>query len=119
LNPQTDQITWARDVKILEIRSMNLNKSLKGSHSPKEAKSDPELVLEQDRQSEINSDPELVPERDRQSEINLNRSLREMETHEENPLIKGIPRKFLDELIEAAAYITVSDSITYSEAINS
>ena len=42
-----------------------------------------------------------------------------METHEENPLIKGIPRKFLDELIEAAAYIAVSDPITYSEAINS
>jgi hypothetical protein len=42
-----------------------------------------------------------------------------METHEENSLIKGISRKFLDELIEAAAYITVSDLITYSEAINS
>jgi hypothetical protein len=41
-----------------------------------------------------------------------------METHEENSLIKGIPRKFLDELIEAVTYIAVSDSITYSEAIN-
>jgi hypothetical protein len=119
LNPQIGQITWARDVKIIEIRPINLNKSLKGSHSPQEANSDPELVLEQDRQSKINSDPELVPEQDRQSEINLNRSLREMETHEKNFFIKSIPRKFLDELIEAAAYITVSDFITYSEAINS
>jgi hypothetical protein len=42
-----------------------------------------------------------------------------METHEKNSLIKDIPRKFLDKLIEAAAYITVSDFITYSEAINS
>jgi hypothetical protein len=42
-----------------------------------------------------------------------------METHEENPFIKGIPRKFLDKLIEAIAYIAVSDPITYSEAINS
>jgi hypothetical protein len=42
-----------------------------------------------------------------------------METHEENPLIKGIPRKFLNELIEAAAYIAILDPITYSEAINS
>jgi hypothetical protein len=41
-----------------------------------------------------------------------------METHEENPLIKSIPRKFLNELIEAAAYIAVSNPITYSEAIN-
>jgi hypothetical protein len=42
-----------------------------------------------------------------------------METHEKNSLIKDIPRKFLDKLIEAAAYITVSDPITYSEAIYS
>jgi hypothetical protein len=42
-----------------------------------------------------------------------------METHEKNLFIKSIPRKFLDELIEAAAYITMSDFITYSEAINS
>jgi hypothetical protein len=42
-----------------------------------------------------------------------------MKTHEKNSLIKGIPRKFLDKLIEAAAYIAVSDSITYTEAINS
>jgi hypothetical protein len=41
-----------------------------------------------------------------------------METHEENPLIKGIPRKFLDKLIKAAAYIAVLDPITYSEVIN-
>jgi hypothetical protein len=41
-----------------------------------------------------------------------------METLKENPLIKGIPRKFLDELIKAAAYIAVSDLITYSETIN-
>jgi hypothetical protein len=34
LNPQTDQITWARDVKIIEIRPLNLNKSLKGLHNP-------------------------------------------------------------------------------------
>jgi hypothetical protein len=42
-----------------------------------------------------------------------------METHEENPFIKSIPRKFLDELIKAVAYIAMSDPITYSEAINS
>jgi hypothetical protein len=41
-----------------------------------------------------------------------------METHEKNSLIKSISQKFLDKLIEAAAYITVSDLITYSEAIN-
>jgi hypothetical protein len=41
-----------------------------------------------------------------------------METHEKNFLIKDIPRKFLNKLIEAAAYITISDLITYSEAIN-
>jgi hypothetical protein len=42
-----------------------------------------------------------------------------METHEKNSLIKGIPRKFLNKLIKAAAYITVLDLITYSEVINS
>jgi hypothetical protein len=42
-----------------------------------------------------------------------------METQKKNFLIKSISRKFLNELIEAAAYITVSDLITYSEAINS
>jgi hypothetical protein len=41
---------------------MDLNKSLKGSHSPQEANSDPELVLEEDKQSKTNSDPELVLE---------------------------------------------------------
>jgi hypothetical protein len=82
---------------------MNLNKSLKGSHSPQKVNSDPELVLEQDRQSKTD----------------LNKSLKEMETHKENSLIESIPRKFLNKLIEAAAYITVSDLITYSEVINS
>jgi hypothetical protein len=42
-----------------------------------------------------------------------------METHEENPSIEGIPQKFFNELIEAAAYIAISDPIIYSEAINS
>jgi hypothetical protein len=41
-----------------------------------------------------------------------------MKTHEENSLIKDISRKFLNKLIEAAAYITVSDLIIYSEVIN-
>jgi hypothetical protein len=41
-----------------------------------------------------------------------------METHEETP-IKGIPQKFLDQLIETAAYITISDPITYVETIKS
>jgi hypothetical protein len=41
-----------------------------------------------------------------------------METHEETP-IEGIPQKFLDQLIEAAAYIAASDPITYVEAIKS
>jgi hypothetical protein len=41
-----------------------------------------------------------------------------METREETP-IEGIPQKFLDQLIEAAAYIAASDPITYVEAINS
>jgi hypothetical protein len=41
-----------------------------------------------------------------------------METHEKNSLIKSIPRKFLDKLIKAAAYIAVLNLITYSEAIN-
>jgi hypothetical protein len=44
---------------------INLNKSLKGSHSLQKANSDTELVLEQDRQSETNSDPELVLEQNR------------------------------------------------------
>jgi hypothetical protein len=56
---------------------MNLNKSLKGSISPKEANSDPELILEEDSQSEIGQngpqDPKLVPEEDSQSETGLNR----------------------------------------------
>ena len=41
-----------------------------------------------------------------------------METREETP-IEGIPQKFLDQLIEAAAYIAASDPITYDEAMKS
>jgi hypothetical protein len=41
-----------------------------------------------------------------------------MKTHEKNPLIKNIFRKFLNKLIKAAAYIAVLDFITYSEIIN-
>jgi hypothetical protein len=41
-----------------------------------------------------------------------------MKTHEKNFFIKNIPRKFLNKLIKAVAYIAVSDFITYSEAIN-
>jgi hypothetical protein len=41
-----------------------------------------------------------------------------METHEKNSFIKSIPRKFLNKLIKAVAYIVISDLITYSEAIN-
>jgi hypothetical protein len=70
LNPQIGQITWAKDVKIIKIRPLDLNKSLKGLNSPQEANSDPELVLEQDKQPETNSDPELVLDEDRQSETN-------------------------------------------------
>jgi hypothetical protein len=41
-----------------------------------------------------------------------------METRKKTS-IKGISQKFLDQLIEAAAYIATSDPITYVEAINS
>jgi hypothetical protein len=41
-----------------------------------------------------------------------------METHKKTP-IKGIPQKFLDQLIKAAAYIAASDPIIYVEAIKS
>jgi hypothetical protein len=41
-----------------------------------------------------------------------------MKTHEKNSFIKSIPRKFLNKLIKAAAYIAVSDFIIYSKAIN-
>ena len=41
-----------------------------------------------------------------------------METRKKTS-IKGISQKFLDQLIEAAAYIAASDPITYVEAINS
>ena len=41
-----------------------------------------------------------------------------METREETS-IEGIPQKFLDQLIEAAAYIAALDPIIYVEAINS
>ena len=41
-----------------------------------------------------------------------------METREETP-IEGIPQKFLDQLIEAAAYIAASDPIIYDEAMKS
>jgi hypothetical protein len=41
-----------------------------------------------------------------------------MKTLKKNFFIKNIPRKFLNKLIKAAAYITVSDFITYSDVIN-
>jgi hypothetical protein len=40
-----------------------------------------------------------------------------METRKKTP-IESIPQKFLDQLIEAAAYIAASDLIIYVETIN-
>jgi hypothetical protein len=123
LNPKTGKITWARDLKIVEkphLTSIDQKESIEKSNSE-------ELTLEEENQPEMSKPEEPELEQPNLEEPKLEEPKSEesktedfkLDLEEIRRLGKGIPQQFLDELIEAAAFIAENDPITYQDAKNS